>query len=139
MFAQTVLGKSAAAAGGVITEFVFYSDDYFSDGAITRGEEAFRKFIEHFAERADYFPLGYIVEKATAQPNPPGGIDMNPNALDLQTRGDGVQFDMPFDPARWESIPFEGFSPVILRIDTTNLPVFLGAQEVNSESTINRV
>lgn len=61
--------------------------------------------------------------------NDVGGIDMNQNALNIQTEGTDIQLDVPFDPAQWENIQIEGFSPVILQINTTNLPLFIGSNE----------
>jgi hypothetical protein len=76
---------------------------------------------------------------SAGQANTPGGIDMNQKALNLQTEGAGNKFDMPFDPAKWENIKFDGFTPVILQINTTNLPVFLGAQEVDKPVQLSSV
>jgi hypothetical protein len=58
-----------------------------------------------------------------------GGIDMSQKALDLQTEGEGIKFDMPFDPTQLQNIQIDGFSPVILQIIPTNLPLFIGSKE----------
>lgn len=60
-----------------------------------------------------------------------GGIDMNQNALDLRTEGQAIRFDMPFDPKKWENIQFDGLTPVILQINTTNIPLFIGANQAD--------
>ena len=55
-----------------------------------------------------------------------GGIDFNPNMLELQTQGAGIDFDIPIDPQAIQSIQIDGFSPVIFQIVPTNLPLLLG-------------
>lgn len=47
---------------------------------------------------------------------PPGGIDLNPNMFDLQTRGQGINFNVPLNYQDLESVPINGFSPMILSI-----------------------
>jgi len=56
----------------------------------------------------------------------PGGIDLNPNILDLQTQGGGVDFSLATNLKELEIIQIDGFSPVILQIVPTNLPALLG-------------
>lgn len=68
-----------------------------------------------------------------------GGIDMNQKALDLQTSGEEIKFDMPFDPAQLPNIQIDGFSPVILQILPTNLPLFIGAQEKENKMQVSRL
>jgi hypothetical protein len=68
-----------------------------------------------------------------------GGIDMNANALNLQMEGKSIQFDMPFDPAQWKNIKFDGFTPVILQINTINLPLFIGAQETDKTIQLSSI
>ena len=64
----------------------------------------------------------------------PGGIDMNPNKLKLQTQGQGVEFNLPFDPNHLDQIPINGLTPVISQITPiTNLPLLLGLAEDHSE------
>ncbi len=63
------------------------------------------------------------------QPKNLGGIDMNQKALNLQTEGEGIRFDMPFDPTQLQNIQIDGFSPVILQIFPANLPLFIGTNE----------
>lgn len=73
------------------------------------------------------------------QDNALGGIDMNQNALNLKTEGQDIKFDMPFNPAQWENIKIEGFTPVILQINTTNLPLFIGANEPDKTIQLSSV
>ncbi|MFC1510305.1 hypothetical protein ACFL49_01460 [Candidatus Omnitrophota bacterium] len=59
-----------------------------------------------------------------------GGIDFNPNNLLLETKGEGIKFNVPFDLQNLESSSVTGASPVILQITPiTNLPLLLGISE----------
>ena len=48
----------------------------------------------------------------------PGGIDLTRKKLPLQTQGDGVEFNLPFDPNNLENIPINGLTPIIFRVTT---------------------
>jgi hypothetical protein len=80
-----------------------------------------------------------LAKRKSADQSAPGGIDMNANALDLQSEGKGGRFDITFDPAKWENLKFDGFTPVILQINTTNLPLFIGAKEVDRTIQLSRI
>ena len=58
----------------------------------------------------------------------PGGIDLSPTSINLQTRNAGVGIKFKLDPgmlARLQNAP--GFTPVIINIQPmTNLRQFLG-------------
>ena len=59
---------------------------------------------------------------------------MNPNKLNLQTQGQGVEFNVPFDPNNLDKIPINGLTPVIFQITpVTDLPLLLGLSEDHSE------
>ena len=62
-----------------------------------------------------------------------GGIDFNPNNLNIETQGKGIDYNAPIDPQLLESLtssPIEGFSPVIFNITPIlNLPALLGLQD----------
>lgn len=60
-----------------------------------------------------------------------GGINLNPNMLELQTQGEGMDFDIPIDPQVIETIQIDGFSPVIFQIIPTNLPLLIGGAQSN--------
>lgn len=69
------------------------------------------------------------VMSSTAE-NTPGGIDLTRRRLPLETRGEGVEFDLPFDPNHLEKIPLNGLTPVIFQITpVTNLPLLSGLAE----------
>jgi hypothetical protein len=53
----------------------------------------------------------------------PGGIDLNPTRLDLQTTGKAADFNAPLNLDSLQTIQIDGFSPVILQIVPTNLPL----------------
>ncbi len=56
-----------------------------------------------------------------------GGVDFNPDALDLQVdgKGDGIKWD--FDPSMIGNIKVEGFTPIIIDVaPIKSLPLFLG-------------
>ena len=74
--------------------------------------------------------LGFEISSSPSQV--PGGIDLNPQNISIQTRGDGTKIQFPlFD----QSLPVnatDGFVPVIINITPiTNIPLLLG---VESES-----
>jgi len=62
-----------------------------------------------------------------------GGIDLNPNNVNLEIKGEGIDVPMPaFDPAQLEGMNIEGFYPVIYTIiPVTNLPLLLGTVKEN--------
>jgi len=55
-----------------------------------------------------------------------GGINLNPNLLELQTQGQGIDFSILIDPQAIQRIQIDGFSPVIFQIVPTNLPMLMG-------------
>ena len=59
-----------------------------------------------------------------------GGIDFNPNLLELQIEGDMAEFNLPVSDANMEQIQIDGLLPVIINIrPVSNLPFILGAVE----------
>lgn len=66
-----------------------------------------------------------------------GGIDLNEKALDLEVEGEGIEFNDTFDPAQLQNIKIEGFTPVILQIIPTNLPLFIGSAKPEAEMTVS--
>jgi len=51
-----------------------------------------------------------------------GGINLNPEALDLEVQGNGLNFKMPFNLKDFQMIPIRGVNPVILEIVPITLP-----------------
>jgi len=68
-----------------------------------------------------------------------GGIDFNPNNLDLQTQGTGIQFR--FIPTELEHMPINGFTPVIFQMTPmTNFRLLIReTQEQSDEFSISRL
>ncbi|MDP8266336.1 MAG: hypothetical protein P9M07_05260 [Candidatus Aceula meridiana] len=57
----------------------------------------------------------------------PGGIDFNPQALDLQIQGEGVEFELPVELQGIDFNNIEGFVPVIINITpVTNIWTLMG-------------
>jgi len=57
----------------------------------------------------------------------PGGIDFNPNNLDIQVQGERIEFRLPVDSIDLHNIRIDGFTPVIINVTPLiNLPLLLG-------------
>jgi hypothetical protein len=67
-----------------------------------------------------------------------GGIDLNPALLNLNSTGEGINFNMP-DPQSIQNIRIEGFSPIIFQIIPTNLPLLIGTKTLRPEQQISRI
>ena len=60
----------------------------------------------------------------------PGGIDLNPDILNLQTNGETIETNNIYDEEFIQSLQVDGFIPVIFQIvPTTNLPMLIGWSE----------
>ena len=58
-----------------------------------------------------------------------GGIDLNPNILDLQSLGERMELDFSLDPQQIEAINIDGLFPFIINIaPVTSLNLLLGAK-----------
>ncbi|HLF17998.1 MAG TPA: protein phosphatase 2C domain-containing protein [Candidatus Omnitrophota bacterium] len=56
-----------------------------------------------------------------------GGIDLNPDMLDIEERGRAIEFNLPEELKKLETMPINGFAPIIYQIiPVTNLPLLLG-------------
>ncbi|MBZ0166502.1 MAG: hypothetical protein K8I00_06815, partial [Candidatus Omnitrophica bacterium] len=75
-----------------------------------------------------------IITSAIISPQDVGGIDLNPNLLELQIEGNGLELNIPVNNPNIEHIRIEGLLPVIINVTPiTNLPVILGAVETETE------
>jgi hypothetical protein len=82
-----------------------------------------------------------VVSTNTALAQNPGGIDFNPDLLELETQGVGQEFNLPALVDNLDSIQIEkGLLPVIINITpiTTTLRMILGAA-VNEEQQLTSV
>ena len=71
--------------------------------------------------------LGQHIDKAMI--SDVGGIDFNPDLLDLESHGEAIEFNLPEEFKYLETTPINGFSPVIFQIiPVTNLPLLLGGK-----------
>ncbi len=68
-----------------------------------------------------------------------GGIDMNPNKLDLETQGQGVDIQVPVNLENLQNMPLEGFAPVIIQIIPANLPLLMGLKEEEEPARVSRL
>jgi len=65
-----------------------------------------------------------------------GGIDLNPELLDLQIKRDGNNVPLPLPQQPIETMKIDGFMPVIINITPiTDMPFIIGAGEGEEEPT----
>ena len=64
---------------------------------------------------------------------PLGGIDFNPESLDLQIKRDGRGVALPVFKQPIDQINIDGFIPVIINITPINVPIFLGLIDHSSK------
>jgi len=71
-----------------------------------------------------------IGEKNSQNQANKGGIDFNPNLLELQIQGEGLDLNLPISPGSPQEINIEGLLPIIINITPIfNLPTILGEAE----------
>jgi hypothetical protein len=70
----------------------------------------------------------------------PGGIDLNPNNLDLQIKGKRTEFAIPLDPTIQELQFINGFTPVIIQMTpVANFPLLLGEDQSEEEKQFSQL
>jgi len=121
--------KEEAAKEGKIKINKFHSDLIQHPKIEDRVNHILQNFPSAQQEQKyDPAALGSVEEKN------PGGIDLTRKRLPLETKGEGVDFNLPFDPNTLENIPINGLTPVIYQITpVTDLPLLLGLAEDHSE------
>jgi len=83
---------------------------------------------------------GSPIQATTDDDVVPGGIDMNPNILNLQTQGGRFDLKIPLNFIDLQNIRIDGFTPVIINVaPLTNLPLLLGLVEETEESENVRI
>ncbi|MDP8212014.1 MAG: hypothetical protein P9X22_01825, partial [Candidatus Zapsychrus exili] len=95
-------------------------------------KEQYKSYMLAFkAKRED--PV--MEDKAMLTDKEVGGINLNPDKIDLQIRGEGQEFDI--DTGDLENIEINGLIPVIFSITpVVNLPLLLGAVEDDSPNEV---
>jgi ankyrin repeat protein len=71
----------------------------------------------------------YKRTKAPDAESAPGGIDFNPQGLDLKIKRDGNGIPLPLPQQPLEIIQIEGLTPVIINVVPANIPMMLGLKE----------
>jgi len=72
----------------------------------------------------------------TSVSEPYGGIDLNPDLLDLQIKRDGNGVPLPIFQQPIETMNIQGFLPVIINVTpVTNLPALLGLNQCGEEES----
>ncbi len=87
----------------------------------------------------DFFKRELQPDKAMTaaihNPQDVGGIDLNPETLNLQTQGDNINFKVPANVEGLTESSFNGLTPVIFQIlPITNLKLLLGAADKEKTS-----
>ncbi|MFT5386955.1 MAG: hypothetical protein ACI9E5_000074 [Candidatus Omnitrophota bacterium] len=73
-------------------------------------------------------------------PNRVGGIDLNPELLDLQIKRDGAGVPLPVIDQNFEEMNIQGFLPIIINVTpVTNLPLLLGELDVETEKQLTAI
>ena len=109
-----LLGIEASQNALTMLEYI-YAKHFYTD------EQRLERLDEDFQMAGPYFTVSSPV-----QSDNPGGIDLNPQAIEMDKSGNGVDFPVPaFDPTQFQNI--EGFLPIIINISPiTNIPLLLG-------------
>ncbi len=68
-----------------------------------------------------------------------GGIDFNPNMLSIEKQGQGIDFNVPVNLQTIQTIQIDGFSPVILQIIPTNLPMLMGTKKAEDTMQVSSI
>jgi len=104
---------------------------------LSRNSEAYEQYrlIKRKSSRSG---ISSVKSSASSPINKPGGIDLNPNTLDLQTQGRRFDLKLPLNSFDLQNIRIDGFTPVIINVTPlTNLPLLLGLVDEESETPKN--
>ena len=124
----------------------FHNDSLFGSAAVLFAYgHAFplRTRVESALESAnnsqvDSASLAEVHDNALLTENPQrkeedvGGIDLDPNKLNLQTQGKGINFNSNFGSDHLEEFPINGYSPFIFKITPVS-GLLLGLTDDHSE------
>lgn len=98
--------------------------------------ESLVNFIDHAREADSLKNTSVRTEASKTLPEKPGGIDLNPEMMDLQMQGGRIKYDIPFGDQSLESISIEGFSPVIYQIVPVNLQILMGTAKIEAQQQV---
>jgi len=85
-------------------------------------------------EEAPSSPVERVLPDEDQQSSSVGGIDLNPELLDLQIKRDGNGVPLPINLQPIESMQIEGFFPVIINIAPVNVPLLLGLNDLDADT-----
>lgn len=78
-----------------------------------------------------------IKPRASSGVDNPGGINFNPNQLDMDLRGEAGSFELPTDPAQLQNFQFDGLLPVIINVvPIPSLPAYWGLSKENEGGSL---
>jgi len=114
-----------------IENALLYLDKLF----ITTLESSIDSEVKDLAERAQEVIEKKVKEKGESSSSlrREGGINLDPELLDLQIKRDGNGIPLPVWDQPIESMKIEGFVPIIINITPVNLPLFLGLVDENGD------
>jgi reactive intermediate/imine deaminase len=128
-------------ANGVTSEEVLYVDDQAVNLEYPRSTNR-QVLLTNKENPLSDAPamLRLIRDNTGAGSSPIGGIDLNPNNLDLRTEGKGMDLNFTFDPRDFDTVPVNGFIPVIFQITpVTNIPMLLGESQEPEQQHLSRL
>lgn len=110
---------------------VIYHPDEYNDSELMDVSSSHNNWQTNFV----YVPV--LSQKSFIEILPPsdnaqlseevGGIDLNPNNFEIETRGENPPVQFEFDAQKLQDLNIQGFVPVIINITPiTNIPLLLG-------------
>ncbi|MBP9853299.1 MAG: hypothetical protein KBD53_00350 [Candidatus Omnitrophica bacterium] len=141
----------AVASGTLLYgDFVNFSDTLIEEKNISNED---REELIHFSQLLFWaMTLGFKNLGRKKNPNatdnkdkpltgdPLGGIDFNPDHMQLNTQGTEIKYNLEFDPIKIQNIQIEGIQPVIINVaPVINIQMLLGESESDQENSIDKV
>ena len=138
--------KFQTASGGVITPEVDLTFENVArylrlvgdrDEIVRNGENLKQWFqsekIKGWGVTPEFYGIkdNALTADVTAATTDVGGIDLNPDVLDLQVIRDKKGVALPVAEQPLQTINIDGFIPVIINIVPANMPMLLGLQDQN--------
>ncbi len=115
-----------------------------------QGLEAVRELVSKYSGSLDVeseqgvgttFKLRFPIDNAMLNStDKKGGIDFNPNYLDIQTQGNRFDLPLPANSMEMQNIEINGLVPFIINITpVTNLPVLMGEGKMEENEPLARL